>query len=360
MLDFALPEELELLRETARELARTSLRDAERASETAREPSAAAREAFRAIGLAGLELPERLGGAGLGALARALVCEELAAADPGAALGLDPLGPALYPLAELGGDAALRELALPLVERGARAALAVDLAGALRVSAGRAHGALAWLPAERIELLVVLGREGAFAVREGIECEALRGAGLRAAGAAAVRLSDAPVCAAWSGAAGASRALARVRLYVAGLLLGTMRAASDFARAYARQRVAFGRPIAHHQALAFLLVDMHAAVEGSRALLHEAAWRLDAGADAGEACAAAFLEAAEQALFVTPNGVQVLGGHGFMQDYPVEKWMREARALSLLAGGPDAAREDAGRSLAGAAPPLSLTLAEAG
>jgi alkylation response protein AidB-like acyl-CoA dehydrogenase len=145
---------------------------------------------------------------------------------------------------------------------------------------------------------------------------------------------------------------------VAGLLLGTMRAASDFARAYAKQRVAFGRPIAHHQALAFLLVDMHAAVEGSRVLLHEAAWRLDRGAEAGEACASAFLEAAEQAMFVTPNGVQVLGGHGFMQDYPVEKWMREARALSLLAGGPDAAREDAGRSLAEGGPPLALTLAE--
>jgi alkylation response protein AidB-like acyl-CoA dehydrogenase len=58
--------------------------------------------------------------------------------------------------------------------------------------------------------------------------------------------------------------------------------------------------------------------------------------------------------------VQVLGGHGFMQDYPVEKWMREARALGLLAGGLDAAREDAGLALAEAEPPLSLTLAAEG
>jgi alkylation response protein AidB-like acyl-CoA dehydrogenase len=64
-------------------------------------------------------------------------------------------------------------------------------------------------------------------------------------------------------------------------------------------------------------------------------------------------------MFVTPNGVQVLGGHGFMQDYPVEKWMREARALGLLAGGVDAAREDAGRELAACEPPLALTLPEA-
>jgi alkylation response protein AidB-like acyl-CoA dehydrogenase len=360
MLDFGLPEELELLRDTARELARASLRDAEREAETARAPSETARSAFRAIGLAGLELPESLGGAGLGALARALVSEELAAADPGAALALDPLGAALHPLAELGGERALRELALPLLERGGRAALAVDLAGALRIEGGRAEGTLPWLPAEGFELLVVLGRAGACAIREGFECEALRGAGLRAAGAVAVRLAGAPLAASWQDAAGAARALARVRLHAAGLLLGAMRASADFAREYAKQRVAFGRPIAHHQALAFLLVDMFAAVEGTRVLVHEAAWRLDAGEEAGEACAGAFLEAAEQAMFVTPNGVQVLGGHGFMQDYPVEKWMREARALSLLAGGLDAAREDAGQALAAAGPPVALTLAEVG
>ena len=57
---------------------------------------------------------------------------------------------------------------------------------------------------------------------------------------------------------------------------------------------------------------------------------------------------------MTPNGVQILGGHGFMQDYPVEKWMREARALSLLLGGVDAAREDAGRALLSEAHPLAL------
>ncbi len=78
------------------------------------------------------------------------------------------------------------------------------------------------------------------------------------------------------------------------------------------------------------------AVEASRLLVHEAAIRLDHCDDAEEACATAFLEAAEQAMFVTPNAVQILGGHGFMQDYPVEKWMREARALGLCFGGADA------------------------
>ncbi len=86
--------------------------------------------------------------------------------------------------------------------------------------------------------------------------------------------------------------------------------------------------------------------DGARLLVWDAAWRLDRGEDAWEPCATAFLEAAEQAMFVTPNGVQILGGHGFMQDYPVEKYMREARTLGLWLGGIDAAQEVAGRSLA--------------
>jgi alkylation response protein AidB-like acyl-CoA dehydrogenase len=359
VIDFTLSDELALLRDTARGFARDHLRDAEREAEAARAPSGAARAAYRAIGLAELELPEALGGAGLGALARALVQEELAAADPGAALALDPLGPALYALAELGGEAALRHFALPLLERdGARAALACDLDGRVRARADGVAGELPWVAADRPDLLVVLGRDGGIALVEGFACEPLRGAGLRAAGAAQVALDAAAPAAVWRDADGAARALARARLHLAALLVGTLRAASEFARDYARQRVAFGRPIAHHQALAFLLVDMHAAVEGCRALLHDAAWRLDAGEDAREACATAFLEAAEQALFVAPNAVQVLGGHGFMQDYPVEKWMREARALGLLAGGVDAAREDAGLELAAREIPLPLTLGE--
>jgi alkylation response protein AidB-like acyl-CoA dehydrogenase len=109
--------------------------------------------------------------------------------------------------------------------------------------------------------------------------------------------------------------------------------------------VAFGRPIAHHQALAFLIVDMATAVDGTRLLVWDAAWRLDRGEDAVEPCATAFVEACEQSMFVTPNGVQILGGHGFMQDYPVEKLMREARTLGLTWGGVDAAREAAGCEL---------------
>jgi alkylation response protein AidB-like acyl-CoA dehydrogenase len=344
MIDFDLPPELELLRDTARAFAEAELRPRERDHERDRklDPQALARA--REIGLATLELPESLGGAGLGALAKALVQEELGAADAGAALALDPLGPALYALAELGGADVLLAHALPLAESAGARALLVTC-DSLDPSARALTLSVPWVPADRADLVVVLGPRGACVVREGIALERLRGAGLRAAGASALDLADAPVALHFADPAGARRALARARIATAALLVGVMRASAEYSRAYALQREAFGRPIAHHQALAFLIADMSSAVDGARALVHDAALRADRGEDAFEAAATAFAEAAEQAMFVTPNGVQILGGHGFMQDYPVEKWMREARALGLLVGGVDAAREDAGREL---------------
>ncbi len=345
MIDFELPDELHLLCETAKSFAAAELRPREREHEAAREVSADVARRFREIGLAALELPESEGGAGLGALPKALVLEELAFGDPGAALALDPLGPALYPLAELGGEAALRTFARPLLDAPGARALLVESRAPLPAAGSTLTLSVPWVPAERADLVVVLMPDGACALREGIRLEKLRGAGLRAAGAAALELADAPVAAVWRDPDAARRALARARLYVSALLVGTMRASAEYSRAYAQQREAFGRPIAHHQALAFLIADMASAVDGARLLLHEAAARVDRGDDASEAAATAFVEACEQSMFVTPNGLQLLGGHGFMQDYPVEKWMREARALGLLLGGVDAAREDAGQAL---------------
>jgi alkylation response protein AidB-like acyl-CoA dehydrogenase len=360
MFDLELGEELELLVQTAGSFAEQELAPGLRGFEAARDLPPAVRRAFAGIGLAGLELPESLGGAGFGALARALVNEELAAADPGAALALDPLGPALYPLLELGGEGVLRELALPLLEGdGARAVLVASADARLEVGAGQVSGQVPWVPADHVDLLVVLEPEGAFAVREGIAVEPLRGSGLRAAGAAELHLEASPVAFRSSDAAAAGRARARARLYLASLLVGVLRQACEFSRGYAQERVAFGRPIAHHQALAFLITDMRMALDGARLLLHEAAWRVDAALPCQAASAAAFVEVVEASCFVGPNAVQILGGHGFMQDYPVEKSMREARTLGLALGGVDAAREEAGQALCRSGLPVSLLHGEA-
>jgi alkylation response protein AidB-like acyl-CoA dehydrogenase len=358
-MDFELGDDLELIVETARSFATEQLFPRLREHERERAVAPATRKIFAEMGLAGLELPESLGGAALGALARVLVNEELAAGDAGAALALDPLGPALYPLLEVGGEAALATFASPLLETdGARAVLVSERDAELTIDSG-VSGCVPWVPADRVDLLVLLRGDDVIVVREGLEASELRGSGLRAAGASELRLDSAPIAARYTSRDGAARALARARLYQAALLVGVLRQTAEFSREYAIEREAFGRPIAHHQGLAFLITDMRAAVDGARLLLHEAAWRLDHGLACEAAAAGAFAEAIDASLLVGPNGVQILGGHGFMQDYPVEKYMREARALGLALGGTDAAREDAWGELAAATAGVSLSHCEA-
>jgi alkylation response protein AidB-like acyl-CoA dehydrogenase len=358
MFDFGLSEELALVVRTAREFAQAELVPQLRAAESARSVPESVHQAYADIGLLGLELPAALGGAGLGALARVLVDEELAAADAGAAIALDRAGPALGALLELGGEAALVQHVLPLLEQpGARALLvtAADMSnGRFAIDAQYVTGELAWAPAERVDLLVVLGDAGAIVVRDGLEVAPVHGAGLRAAGGCALSLQRAKIAARYDDAAAVARALARARLHTSALLIGVLRQAAEYSQRYALERVAFGKPIAHHQALAFLIADMRSGVDGARLLVHEAAFRAERGLPFEAAAAAAFVEAIELSRFVGPAGVQILGGHGFMQDHPVEKYMREARALGLLLGGIDRARDDAAAAIAASALPVEL------
>lgn len=359
VFSFELTEELSLLQSTARTFAREELLPKLRGAEAARAVDAAARAAHAQIGLAELELPAEFGGAGCGALARALVNEELAAADAGAALALDRLGPALYALLELGGVAALRAV---LDAPDARALLVTTHEASLQVRGDTLSGRVPYVPAEQAQLLVVLAGDHALVVREGLSFERVKAAGLRAAGGAELNVDGARIEARLertSDPLAAARALARARLYIASLLVGVLRHASEYARHYALEREAFGRKIAHHQALAFMLVDMHTAVDGARLLVHDAALRADRGHAFTAAAASAFVEAIEVARWVGPAAVQVLGGHGFMQDHPVEKLMREARALGLLLGGVDPARDEAGAALGELAVPLQLSAQEA-
>src|SRR5262249_7039511 len=146
-----------------------------------------------------------------------------------------------------------------------------------RISADgtRVDAEVAWYPAARADAVVAFVGDEQLLVCEGIRCQELPGAGLRAAGACALRLESAPIARRAANPSGTDRARARARLYAASLLLGVLRDACDFSRGYAQERHAFGRPIAHHQGLAFLITDMQMALDGARLLVHEAAWRVD-------------------------------------------------------------------------------------
>ncbi len=335
MIDFTIGDDARILMDAVARFGQERLAPAARTAEAARAPDDTARRLYEDLGLIGLELP----GTGLGMVERALVNEALGRADPGAAMALDRLGSAAYGLLSAEDAAAAEAIA---ADPARRAWLATPEDGLLSVTERHATGDVHFAPAGVTDL-VVLCPTGIALIQQGLDAEPVRGAGLRATNPVRLHLDDVPVARFYR--APTAPALARTRVYLASLLVGVLDAAALYARTYAMERVTFGRPIAHHQGLTFLLTDMNTAVTGCRLLVQEAAWRLDSGvggpAAGFEAAATAFAEAVEQSTFVGPAAVQVLGGLGFMQDYPVEKHMREARALGLLCGGVDLAREDA-------------------
>ena len=130
----------------------------------------------------------------------------------------------------------------------------------------------------------------------------------------------------------------RSRATLAASATGLARAALEFATDYARERVQFGRPIAEHQAVAFRLADMALRVDASRLLTWRAAETLDAGERATTAAAMAKLHASETAMWCTWAAVQTLGGWGYSREYPVEKWMRDAKLEEIEEGTSDIQR----------------------
>ncbi len=114
--------------------------------------------------------------------------------------------------------------------------------------------------------------------------------------------------------------------------MGLARAALDAAVGHARERRQFGRPIADFQGLRFLLADMATQVEAGRALYLEAARLRDEGRPFGRCAAMAKLFCTDAAMRVTTDAVQVLGGYGYTADFPVERFLREAKMLQIVEG----------------------------
>jgi alkylation response protein AidB-like acyl-CoA dehydrogenase len=148
-----------------------------------------------------------------------------------------------------------------------------------------------------------------------------------------------------AGFAIALAALDAGRLGIAALATGLAQGALDAAVAYARDREQFGRPIGEFQGLRFLLADMATGVAAARALTLEAARSKDRGEPYGPAAAQAKLFATDTAMRVTTDAVQVLGGYGYVQDYPVERYMREAKVLQIVEGTNQVQRIVIGRAL---------------
>jgi alkylation response protein AidB-like acyl-CoA dehydrogenase len=327
-IDFALTTEQTLLEQTVSAFAERGLRPAERSREEARALAEDTRRALDALGLeATLGEP---GGEGAGALERCLALEPLGWGDAGAALAW--LGP---PLAR----ALARRLGVP--EAVAARVGFVELQE-------RSDEPLAWLPIAAPTPVLLFSPDGAWRVAA-VEGAIAPSLGLLAAGGLAVRAAT-TLAEGRADRAAAEHAQAELLLSGAALLAGVGRAALEHAQRYLQERVAFGKPLAQHQGLAFAFADVVMRLEAARWLLRAAAWLRDRadGESARRASdaeiARAWLECRDAALFATERGVQLLGGHGYMRAHPVEKWMRDARTLALIWGGEDLALELAARA----------------
>ncbi len=122
------------------------------------------------------------------------------------------------------------------------------------------------------------------------------------------------------------------RVGMAAMAIGVARAALEYAMAYAKERETFGAPIATRQAIAFMLAEMQTDIDGGRLMVWEAAWRLDQGLDAVREVRLAKTFTDETALMCGDRSVQILGGHGYIRDHPVELWLRNARSFAVLDG----------------------------
>ncbi len=131
---------------------------------------------------------------------------------------------------------------------------------------------------------------------------------------------------------GAMKMLEHSRPTVAIAGVGVARAAYEYALGYSKERVQFGKPIYHNQGISFTLADMVTKIDAGRLLAYRAAWLADQGRSCSLEGSMAKAYCGDMAMDVATNAVQILGGYGYIRDYPVEKWLRDAKIMSIYEG----------------------------
>jgi alkylation response protein AidB-like acyl-CoA dehydrogenase len=122
------------------------------------------------------------------------------------------------------------------------------------------------------------------------------------------------------------------RVALSAMAVGVARAAHEFALDYAKNRKAFGEAIAQRQSIAFMLAEIITDIDAARLLVWEAAWRLDQRKDATHEAWLAMNFASDMVLTAADRALQILGGYGYVRDYPVELWLRNARGFGVMEG----------------------------
>ncbi len=364
MIGFDLTTEQKSLQDMSRKFAANEIRP--KAAECDREgrfPAEIFEKAF-ALGLMTGFIPEEYGGLGLTSLDTCIIEEELAWGCSGIATSLTCNGLALTPILVAGTDDQKRRFVAPFAEKLQFASFCLTEPGA-----GSDAGGIATTARKDGDDYVLNGRKcfitngsharqylvfastdrskghkglSAFVVPRDLPGVSVGKKedkmGQRASDTSDVLFEDVRIPAEnLLGKEGEGFKIAMITLdyarpSVAAMSVGVARAAFEHAMQYSKERVQFGVPIAMNQAIHFLLADMAMEIEAARLLTYKSAWLLDQGRRATKESSFAKAYAADLAMRVTTEGVQIFGGYGYMRDYPMEKLMRDAKLLQIYEG----------------------------
>lgn len=363
-MDFDLPEEIVMFRDAARDFARREIapvvEEAERAERTPRDLFLKA----GAAGFLGVRYPESLGGSGASCLAEAVLREEFGYVCSGLAAALSVsshLG--TFPIHEFGTPEQKESYIVPAL-KGAK----VSAFGLTEPNAGSdvrgiqtkaVQGDGGWIlngtktfitNAPIADFMIIVGYTdpsagidgmGLFIVdvpAEGLQINRIAKMGNLSSEIAEVVLDDVfvPHEACLGGERGAFKKVMLTlnvgRVLVSGGAVGVAQAALDSAVEYAKDRAAFGSPIGSYQGVSFPLARAKATVDAARLAVYRAAWMFDQGRKPVMETSVAKLLAGEAAVDVTDKAIRIFGGYGYMREYPIERYYRDARYFAIVEG----------------------------
>ena len=378
MVNFQLDEMQEMLRELAHEFAVDEIRpNAEHWDAESVYPKEAIQAAHE-MGLLNLHISEDYGGPGLGSMEEVLVNEELAWGDPGFATAAYATSLACAPIITGATEEQKQKWLRMVAEDGALASYAVTEPGAgsdvaaCKTSATRdgddyiINGSKMWITgAGYADFFFVLAKTdvdagykgmSGFIVEKDAEGFSLgkkeTNMGQRCSDTRSIQFDDVRVSADQliggsesGGWMNAMKAFDMSRPNIAAHATGLARAAYEHALQYSGERSTFGKPLHRHQAIQFMLADMKTKIEASRLLTWRSAADSDAGVQNTESAAHAKRFAADTAMEVSTDAVQVYGGYGYSEEYPVARLMRAAKVMQIYEGSSQVQRMIIGREI---------------
>ena len=363
-MDYLLTEQQTMIRDLARKVAREKIKPLAAKYDESEEFAWEIVKVLVDSDLFGVYIPEQYGGFGGGIVDMCLVAEELSKACGGIALGFAGTGLGTFPIILYGSEEQKKKY-LPAIAKGKVAAFCITEAeagsdaGSIKTTAKKdgdhyiLNGTKQWITnAGEAEIYTVIamtdktkGARGAsaFIVEKGTKGLDFgvkeKKLGIRASATREVIFTDCRVpkenliSKEGMGFIVAMKTFDNSRPGVASQALGIAQGALDLAVDYARKRIQFGQPISSFQAIQHMLADMATQIEAARALVYATARMVDAGAKSvAKESAMAKMFASDVAMKVTVDAIQVFGGYGYMRDYPIEKYMRDAKITQIYEG----------------------------